>query len=260
MRDWEELAAPWLKHEARMEAAHGPVLEALLAQAGLQQGQAVLDIGMGSGRSTALIAQTVGPDVTAIDIAPPFVARTAERGPAEVTLLAEDAQTYPFAQARFDAAISMLGTMFFADTGAAFSNIARALKPGAVFSFSAWAPPPTNPWLSTAARITAEVMGPPETPPDPSDAGPFRFSDPAVPMAALDKALWQAEFETRNFTLTPTGTPAEIAATQLELGVAARRITEEAASPEKRAGIPPPLNAPGESKQSTQSAGRVAAG
>ena len=42
-----------------------------------------------------------------------------------------DAQVHRFDPSRFDVAISRFGVMFFADPGAAFANVAAALRPGA---------------------------------------------------------------------------------------------------------------------------------
>lgn len=232
MKNWNELAAPWLRAETRMEAAHRPVLTAMLSRADLQIGQSVLDIGIGSGLSTVLAAEAVGPAgrVVGVDVAPPFVARARERVPAGVTLVEGDAETYAFepdSEGGFDRAISIFGTMFFDDTAAAFANVRRAMAPGGQFTFAAWAPPATNPWLSLGGQVVNEVLGPPEVRPDPNAPGPFRFAIPDTAMTALSDAGWQAEVDTINLTLTPTGSPEEITNTQLELGVAARRIADE---------------------------------
>lgn len=213
-----------------MEAAHAPVLDALLDAADLTPGSSVLDIGIGSGLSTCRVAQEVGEggQVTGIDVAPPFVARARARVPSDVTVLEADAQTYAFEAAAFDRVISMFGTMFFEDTTAAFANIRAATKPGGTFTLAAWAPPAMNPWLALAGQVTNTVLGNEDTRPDPNGPGPFRFADPAVALEALSAAGWSAEVETLSLKLTPTGTPDDIAATQMELGVAARRILEEA--------------------------------
>ncbi len=213
-----------------MEAAFGPVLEALFAAAGLAPGARVLDVGIGSGLSTCRAADAVGPggNVTGVDVAPPFLARAADRVPSNVTLLEADAQTHDFGDASFDHVISQFGIMFFDDTQAAFANIRKATKPGGTFTFAAWAPPAMNPWLALSGQVANTVLGAPQERPDPNGPGPFRFADPTVALDALKGAGWAAEVETLSLKLTPTGTPDEIAATQMELGMAALRIAEEA--------------------------------
>lgn len=234
MKNWDELAAPWLRAEARMEAAHGPVLEAMLARADLQPGMSVLDIGIGSGLSTLQAAEAVGQggSVTGVDVAPPFVARSRERVPDGVTLLEADAETYDFGDAGFERAISIFGTMFFDHTQAAFANIRRAMAPGGRFTFAAWAPPASNPWLSIGGQTVNSILGPPDVRPDPNAPGPFRFALPDVALDALAASGWTAEVETMDLTLLPTGTPDEITATQMDIGVAARRIKEDDADEE----------------------------
>ncbi|GAB5445834.1 class I SAM-dependent methyltransferase [Gymnodinialimonas sp.] len=235
MKNWDELAAPWLKAEARMEAAHRPVLDAMLEKADLQTGHSVLDIGIGSGLSTALAAEAVGQGagVTGVDVAPPFIARAAERMPDGVTLLEADAETHDFSGAGFERAISLFGTMFFGDTQAAFANLRRAMVPGGRFTFAAWAPPASNPWLSIGGQAANAVLGPPAERPDPNAPGPFRFALPDTALDALSSSGWQAEVETLDLTLLPTGTLEEITATQMALGVAASRIAQEEADAEE---------------------------
>lgn len=234
MKNWDEMAAPWLKAEARMEAAHAPVLEALMARADLQAGHSVLDIGIGSGFSTLRAAEAIGPDarVRGVDVSPAFLARAAERVPENVTLQEADAETHAFDGPGFERAISLFGTMFFDDTTAAFANIRRAMAPGGRFTFAAWAPPASNPWLSIGGQVVNSVLGPPDVRPDPNAPGPFRFALPDTALEALTAAGWQAEVETLDLKLLPEGTPEQIAATQMALGVAARRIAEEEADEE----------------------------
>lgn len=213
-----------------MEAAHSPVLEALLSAAALKTGARVLDVGIGSGLSTCRAAEAVGQGghVVGVDVAPPFVARAGDRVPGNATVLEADAETYVFAAEPFDQAISLFGTMFFDDTQAAFANIHTAMKPGGTFTFASWAPPAMNPWLALSGQVANTVLGAPDERPDPNGPGPFRFADPSVALEALEAAGWTAQVETLSLKLTPTGTTDEIAQTQMELGVVARRIAEEA--------------------------------
>lgn len=239
MRNWDEMSAPWLKHEAFMEAAHAPVLDAMLAKAALVPGEDILDIGMGAGLSTVRAAEAVGASgrVLGVDVAPPFVARARDRVPAGTRVLAGDAQGFAFEPASFDAAISIFGTMFFADTTEAFANIRGAMRSGARFVFACWALPADNPWLSTGTRVTNEVLGPPVEPPNPADPGPFRFSDAQVARDALTRAGWSARHETVALQLTPIGGPEEIAEIFFEIGPSARRVTEEGATNAQAAAI-----------------------
>lgn len=239
MKNWDELAAPWLRAETMIEAAYRPVLDALLTRADLRAGHRVLDIGIGAGLSTVLAAEAVGQggQVTGVDLAPSFLTRTAERVPETVTLLQADAQTHDFDDAGFDRAVSLFGTMFFDDTAAAFDNIHRAMSPGGRFTFAAWAPPASNPWLSIGGQVVNSILGPPKVRPDPNAPGSFRFALPDRALDALAASGWQAEVETLDMTLLPSGTPEEIAATLMALGVAAQRMEDEAPDDEESEAI-----------------------
>jgi ubiquinone/menaquinone biosynthesis C-methylase UbiE len=96
----------------------------------------VLDIGCGTGRSTraagrAAAAGTVlGVDISALVLE--LARRLTDReGLRNVSYRLADAQVDGLGPARYDACISCFGAMFFADPVAAFTNIGRALRPGA---------------------------------------------------------------------------------------------------------------------------------
>ncbi len=219
--DWVALSAPWLSMESEVEMAHRPVLDGITERAGLRAGQHVLDIGFGMGSSLLLAADAVGPGgrVTGIDIAPPMVARAAERVPDHVQVIEGDAMEHGFEPGMFDAAISLFGSMFFADTGAAFSNIRKAMRPGAQLTIAAWGPPPSNPWFGIGRAAVEGHFGPQERP-DPASPGPFRFADPAVALEALEAAGWDARVETVDLLLTPSGGIGAVADFHMVVGAA----------------------------------------
>nr|WP_245243325.1 methyltransferase domain-containing protein [Pararhodobacter sp. SW119] len=91
--DWEDFARPWLDVADELEVAHRPVLTALMEAARLEPGEHVLDVGCGTGPvlQAALRAVGQGGRVTGIDIAPPLLARAAERLSGTVELSNGDA-------------------------------------------------------------------------------------------------------------------------------------------------------------------------
>ncbi|NND42169.1 MAG: class I SAM-dependent methyltransferase [Silicimonas sp.] len=199
--DWNAMSAPWLKAEALLESAHQTVLDGLLHRARLKAGQRVLDIGCGTGASLLAAAELVGPEglVVGVDIAPPLAARAKERVPENVTVLVGDAGTLSHDRS-FDAVISLFGTMFFADTQSAFTTIRKAIDPGTPFVFSAWAPPPRNPWFGIPrASVEAQVGALPR--PDPQAPGPFRFANADATMKEIGSAGWDVEVETESLVL-----------------------------------------------------------
>lgn len=181
----------WVTYQDLLDRQMQPVLDRVLALAGLQQGQSVLDIGCGTGQSTLLAAQAVGAQgsVLGADISQVMIAEARARASAlpQADFCLADAATHPFEAQHFDHVISRFGVMFFADPLAAFSNIAAAMRPRAQLSFAAWGQIPANPWFTLPARIAKEMLG---TPPksDPDAPGPFAFRDISKVTQMLENA------------------------------------------------------------------------
>ena len=116
-------------------------------------GQRVVDLGCGSGRTTLELAARVGPggEAVGVDISAGMLARARERaarsGTGNVEFVYADVQVHELGEALFDAAYSRFGVMFFADPVAAFANIRKALRPGAVLSFVCWQSVFDNEWM-----------------------------------------------------------------------------------------------------------------
>ena len=147
----------------------------------------VLDIGCGAGQSTldaaraAVSGSALGVDVSAESLG---VARQrgADQGVHNVAFEQANAQLHPFPSNGFDVAISRFGTMFFADPVAAFSNIGRALRPGARLVMLVWQDGDHQEW-SVAIR---ETLGLGRT--VAADASAFSLADPAIVRSILDSA------------------------------------------------------------------------
>src|SRR5688500_3752262 len=108
--------------------------ERLRQSYGIRPGDRVLDIGCGAGQTTRDAARlAVAGSVLGVDASAPMIERarrlTEAAGLRNVEFEQADAQSHQFPDERFDVAISRFGTMFFADPVAAFSNIARAMRP-----------------------------------------------------------------------------------------------------------------------------------
>jgi ubiquinone/menaquinone biosynthesis C-methylase UbiE len=128
-------------HEQRLHAA-----------ANVGAAEHVLDIGCGTGRSTRAAARAAAAGtVLGVDISAPLeLARrlTDREGLRNVSYRLADAQVDGLGPARYDVCISCFGVMFFADPVAAFTNIGRALRPGARMALLAWQAPGRNEWYS----------------------------------------------------------------------------------------------------------------
>lgn len=176
-----------ITHADRFDAEICRHNERFRAAAAIGQGERVLDVGCGTGESTRQAAGAArGGSVLGLDVWDEAleVARrlTADAGLTNVSYVAGDAQTFGLPPGEFDVAISRFGTMFFADPGAAFGNIATALRAGGRLVLLVWQAHDRNEW-SAAVR---EVMGAA----DASIEGPDAFSlgDPAVVEPMLSAA------------------------------------------------------------------------
>lgn len=184
LRYWNEEAGPrWVRQQQRLDAQIDPLGLAAMQRAGVKPGEQVLDVGCGCGQTSLELAQRVGPSgaVVGIDISQPMLARARERqtelGVKNLEFLNADAQTYPFAQGRFDLVFSRFGVMFFTDPVAAFANLRTALRPEGQLCFVCWQSLEKNEWVRIPLRAAAQHVALP-APPAPGAPGPFAFADP----------------------------------------------------------------------------------
>lgn len=156
--------------------------DAVLAEAG--PGARVLDVGCGTGGTTLAVARRLGPEgrCTGVDISAPMIASAqaraaAEPGTAPARFVRADAQTHAFDAASFDMFISRFGVMFFADPVRAFANLRGAARDGAGLRFAAWRAAAENPFMTTATRAAAPLLGDVTPAGDPDAPGQFAFAD-----------------------------------------------------------------------------------
>jgi len=178
---WNDKAGPiWTSLQPMLDRQIAPLGVRALAALGPAAGEAILDIGCGCGETTLALAEAAGQAgrVIGLDISAPMLAaarrRAARAGLAQAYFLQADAQTAAFG-AKFDAAFSRFGVMFFADPVAAFANIAGGLKPGARLGFVCWRKPAENPWMMLPYQAAAALL-PPREESDSLAPGPFAFA------------------------------------------------------------------------------------
>lgn len=172
-------------YDAELRAHHVRLREALR----VGDGDRVLDIGCGTGQTTRDAARVARlGSALGVDISERMLARarqrSAEEGVANVDFELGDAQTHPFPPASFDVIISRFGSMFFADPVAAFTNIARAARPGARLVLLIWQSEARNEW---ATAIRRALTGDAASEPAPG-ANPFSMADPGVVRSVLTAA------------------------------------------------------------------------
>lgn len=218
--DWDEMARPWLEAAPGLETSFSEVFRALFDAAKLKVGDAVLDVGCGTGPTLLTAAEAVGKTgrVVGIDVAPSLVARAAERVPSNVELIVGDAGSHVYEDGAFDAILANFGIMFFQDNEAAFRNLRNAVKQGGCMTATVWATPPENPWFSMPRRIVDERIS--DVPrPDPLGPGPMRFGDPSLLKGYLESAGWEADIRTIDVHLTPPGTAENVAKLHMKVTV-----------------------------------------
>ncbi|WP_330288575.1 class I SAM-dependent methyltransferase [Streptomyces sp. NBC_00576] len=153
----------------------------------------VLDIGCGTGQTTREAARAaVQGSAVGVDLSAPMLERARrlsdDQGLTNVTYQQADAQVHRFPPARFDLCISRFGTMFFADPVAAFTNIGRALRPGARLVLLVWQERDRNEWATAIRQTLTAESAAPAAPPVPHGPDPFSLADPTVTEGILAAA------------------------------------------------------------------------
>jgi SAM-dependent methyltransferase len=192
LRAWDgSEGAYWAAHAERFEQALRDYDGAFFRAAAIAPTDHVLDIGCGTGGSARAAARRASAgSVLGVDLSSAMleVARTAaaREGLGNVSFEQADAQIHPFDEGAFDVAISQTGAMFFGDPHVAFTNIARALRPGGRLVLLVWQPFPRNEWVVEIMGAFAAGRDLPAPPPD--APGPFSMGDPDRVHALLRSA------------------------------------------------------------------------
>jgi SAM-dependent methyltransferase len=148
----------------------------------------VLDVGCGAGQSTRDAARiaTRG-HVVGVDVSEEMLEvarrRSAAEGLSNVAFERADAQTHAFPVAHFDLCVSRFGVMFFADPVAAFTNLARAMRPGARLVLMVWQGRDRNAWATAMRGVLAPAGDQSATEPP-----AFSLGDPAITTDILSAA------------------------------------------------------------------------
>ena len=106
--------------------------------AGVGPGQHVIDVGCGSGALTVVLAEIVGAEnVAGVDPSEPFVAEARTRVPG-ADLRVGPAESLPFEDASFDAALSQLVFHFVQDPAQSVAEMRRVTRPGGRVAACVW--------------------------------------------------------------------------------------------------------------------------
>jgi SAM-dependent methyltransferase len=174
-------------YDAELQRHH----ERLRPATGIGPTDRVLDVGCGAGQTTRDAARAASSgSVLGVDVSEQMLDRarrlTAGEGLPHLTYELGDAQVHRFPPAHFDVVLSRFGTMFFADPVIAFTNLARASRPGARLVMMVWQGHDRNQWATTIHRSLTGGTAVPVPPPPGSD--PFSLADPATVESILGAA------------------------------------------------------------------------
>lgn len=228
----------WAVHAERIDAMLAPLTEAALSFSAFKPGERVLDIGCGAGATSLEIARRVGPAgaVLGVDLSPQLlgVARSrASQAGLAVEFLEADAGAAELG-ARFDAAFSRFGVMFFDDPVHGFTRMRAALRPGGRIVFICWRPFVENGWAHAPLAALKPLLQGPVSPPDPNAPGPFQLQDAAKIEATLADAGWQEVSLARwdgDVRVGGDGGADAAAAFLMKIGPCARAIADQRIDP-----------------------------
>ena len=173
----------WVVNQQQMDTMLEPLGARALARIDLNNVRHMLDIGCGTGSTTLDIAARLpdGARVTGADLSVPMIdyarSRLGPEGVSNADFMTCDLQIDKLDNAKFDAAFSRFGVMFFDQPIIAFGNIHDAMKPDAPLAFVCWQTPRENLWHSLAVATAKKFIEMPAAP-DPHAPGPFAFADP----------------------------------------------------------------------------------
>lgn len=181
----------WLGAYERIQRGIAGFSTVVLEAANAQPGERVIDVGCGTGGTSAELARAVGPKghVLGIDISETLVTAARAQNLDNARFEVADATTHKFAPGAVDLVFSRFGVMFFADPVAAFRNLRRAMRPFGRLVFLCWRTPQENPWAAVPMRA-AQPFLPPMERPGAEDPGQYSFGD----RARVERILSQAGF------------------------------------------------------------------
>jgi SAM-dependent methyltransferase len=181
-----------------------PVAGHLVHFAGVAGGEALLDVGTGTG-VVAITARRKGAKVTGLDLTPFLLTQAKENasiaGFDDIFWQEGDAESLPFGDHSFDVVLSQFGHMFAPRPEVAISEMLRVLKPGGRIAFATW---PPEQLIGQMFSLNAKYI-----PPPPGFASPVQWGEVSVIDQRLGNRVTDLFFE-RGIMSIPTLSPQHI--------------------------------------------------
>ena len=161
------LRATWIAgdfHQIATSYADGA--QEFVAGLDLRPGMSVLDVACGTG-NLALPAARLGATVTGVDIAPNLVEQARENAKREglnVQFDEGDVENMSYADASFDAVVTMFGAMFAPRPDVTAAEMTRVVRPGGFIAMANWTP---TGFIGQMFKIVAKHVPPPAGMPSP---------------------------------------------------------------------------------------------
>jgi SAM-dependent methyltransferase len=190
---WDRISDIYLRE---IDQRFAPVVENVIARAGLEPGHRVLDLGTGTGAVAERAASMLAPagQVVGVDVSTDMLAlaqqRIAAQGLTNVIVREGRAEELPADDESFDAVLASLSLMYVIDRAAAAQEIARVLRPGGRLVGAVWAGPDQCD-IVHFQQIAGSFAPPPPVP----GVGPGTLADPKPFLEQLAAAGIQARVD-----------------------------------------------------------------
>lgn len=200
-----KLKATWMAGDfAQIARSYEAGAADFVARLNLAKGTRVLDVACGSG-NLAIPAARAGAVVTGADIAANLLTQGRERAEAEglaIQFDEADAEQLPYADANFDAVISMFGVMFAPRPEKAAEELTRVCRSGGRIALANWVP---NSFIGQMFKTTGAYV-----PPSSLMPSPMLWGDEATVRDRLNSQVTDVRFTRQTVMFTFPFVPAEV--------------------------------------------------
>jgi SAM-dependent methyltransferase len=193
LETWSEMASGWERNGDYIWDVSRHVGEWMVSAIDPEPGQTVLDVAAGPGDTGFVAARLVGDSgrLVSTDFSSKMVevarTRAQKLGIENVEFKVMDAENMDLPDSSVDAVLCRWGFMLMLDPQAALGECARVVRAGGDISFSVWAGPEKNPWVTLTGMVMTQRGYAPQGDPF-GPGGMFSMADHDVIRSMLKKA------------------------------------------------------------------------